>query len=205
MTSKVIYKFGINDADYPVQKFEVSPGNYGKPTRRQVWECPFYAKWRSMLRRVYSKFEHDRNPTYTDCTVCNEWLRFTNFKAWMETQDWEGKELDKDLLFHGNKVYDPSFCIFIDGAVNNFIIEREASRGEWPIGVYWNTYHKKFRANCANPFIGKQEHLGYFSSATEAHQAWLKRKLELAKLLAAEQDDPRVAKALVERYENYQK
>lgn len=48
-----------------------------------------------------------------------------------------------------------------------------------------------------------RKHLGFFHTPEEAHQAWLKAKLELAKKLAAEQDDPRVAKALVERYENY--
>ena len=48
----------------------------------------------------------------------------------------------------------------------------------------------------------KQENLGYFTCELEAHQAWLKRKLELA-ALAAEQTDERVAKALIERYTNY--
>ena len=42
-----------------------------------------------------------------------------------------------------------------------------------------------------------------FRSQIEAHQAWLKRKLELATLLAAEQTDERVAKALIARYTNY--
>jgi hypothetical protein len=47
------------------------------------------------------------------------------------------------------------------------------------------------------------KHLGYFSTPEEAHQAWLKAKIELAKELAAEQTDPRIAKALINRYENY--
>lgn len=38
------------------------------------------------------------------------------------------------------------------------------------------------------------------SSEQEAHEAWLKRKLELAHELAAIQEDPRVAKALTDRY-----
>ncbi len=88
--------------------------------------------------------------------------------------------------------------------MNIFLIEKGASRGEWPLGVYWSSYHKKFKAHCSNPFNKKQEHLGYFSDPETAHQAWLKRKLELARLLAAEQDDPRVAEALIKRYENYQ-
>jgi len=56
---------------------------------------------------------------------------------------------------------------------------------------------------CSNPFTRKGENLGYFTCEEEAHQAWLKRKLELAHLLAAEQTDTRVAKALIERYTNY--
>ena len=57
----------------------------------------------------------------------------------------------------------------------------------------------KFRASCSNPFTQKREHLGYFTCEQEAHEAWLERKLELAHELAAIQEDPRVAEALVER------
>lgn len=58
----------------------------------------------------------------------------------------------------------------------------------------------KFRAQCSNPFTKKLEHLGLFTSEQEAHEAWRKRKLELAHELAAIQTDPRVAKALIEHY-----
>jgi hypothetical protein len=61
---------------------------------------------------------------------------------------------------------------------------------------------KKFQARC-NDGSGKTKHLGYFDTELEAHQAWLKCKQEVALELAAEQTDPRVAKALIERYENY--
>ena len=67
----------------------------------------------------------------------------------------------------------------------------------------WRERDQKFAANCNNPFTKKREHLGYFTDAVEAHNAWLTRKLELAKLLAESEADLRVAKALVERYENY--
>ena len=71
------------------------------------------------------------------------------------------------------------------------------------IGVSLNKERGKFQSKCSNPFNKKQEHLGYFTCEVEAHQEWLKRKLELAHLLAAEQTDDRVAKALIERYTNY--
>ena len=58
-------------------------------------------------------------------------------------------------------------------------------------------------SQCNNPFTKKSEYLGLFIDELEAHQTWLKRKLELAHLLAAEQTDKRVAKALISRYTNY--
>ncbi len=104
-----------------------------------------------------------------------------------------------------NKIYSPETCTFVAAVVNSFVTERGACRGDWPIGCYWNKKVGKFHARCCNPFTGEQEHLGLFTSPIEAHEAWLARKLELAKLLAAEQDDPRVAIALVGRYENFNK
>lgn len=84
-----------------------------------------------------------------------------------------------------------------------FTTDCATSRGEWMIGVCWDKKNGKFRSRCRNPFTNKNEHLGRFTSELEAHQAWLKRKLELAHLLAVEQTDERVGKALIERYTNY--
>lgn len=50
---------------------------------------------------------------------------------------------------------------------------------------------------------GKSIYLGAFKDPDSAHAAWLSYKLEQAKILAAQQTDERVAKALVARYENY--
>ena len=193
---------GINDADYAVQKYETIGVN-GVRKKRLVWICPYYRAWKSMLQRCYSSKYQDGSPTYIGCSVSEEWLRFSNFKRWMEKQEWDGKQLDKDLLFEGNKVYSAETCVFVTKAVNMFTIDREASRGECLIGVNWNKRAGKFKTQCSNPFTKKQEHLGYFTYELEAHKTWLKRKLELAHLLAAEQTDERVAKALIARYTNY--
>lgn len=153
-----------------------------------------------MLTRCYSTKFQERYPTYIGCTVAENWLTFSSFKAWMETQDWEGLQLDKDLLFEGNKVYSPETCVFISPMVNTFTNDRAAKRGEWLIGVVLHKPAGKFRAHCRNPLTGKKEYLGYFDCELEAHGAWRKRKLELAHELAAIQTDPRVAKALIDRY-----
>jgi len=199
---KLLYGFGINDADYAVQKVETIRVN-GVRKQKRVWVCPYYRAWENMLERCYSAKYHERFPTYRGCSVSEEWITFSNFRAWMECQDFEGMHLDKDILFEGNKVYSKETCVFVTSMVNTFTLDRGASRGEWMVGVTWHKGASKFQSRCRNPFNKKQEHLGYFLCEVEAHQEWLKRKLELAHLLAAEQTDERVAKALIERYTNY--
>ena len=200
---KLVYGVGINDADYVVEKKETIGYVNGKQKFRLVWYCPYHRTWRSMLQRCYSHKYQERRPTYKGCSVSEEWLTFSNFKRWMERQDFEGMHLDKDLLFEGNKVYSGETCVFVTKDVNLFTIDSGASRGEYLIGVNWHKVKGKFQSRCCNPMTKKQENLGYFTCELEAHQAWLKRKLELAALLAAEQTDERVAKALIERYTNY--
>lgn len=193
---KLVRGVGTNDADYVVRRFETIGYENGKQKQKLVWECPFYRRWCSMLKRCY-----EWGTSYIGCHVCEEWLTFSNFKAWVEKQDWEGKELDKDLLIKGNRVYSPETCVLVDKRVNLFLTERAASRGQWLIGVYWSKRGGKFRASCG--VDGKVKYLGLFDTELEAHKAWLAFKLEQARLLAVEQTDPRVAKALIERYENY--
>jgi len=199
---RLVHGVGINDADYVTQKWETIEVN-GKRKRQLVWMCPYYRTWTGMLQRCYSAKYQERQPTYRGCSVSEEWLRFSNFKRWMERQDFEGMQLDKDILLEGNKVYSAETCVFVTRVVNNFTIDRGNDRGECLLGVYLHKQAGKFMSMCSNPFTGKQEYLGLFVNELEAHQEWLKRKLELAHLLAAEQTDTRVAKALIERYTNY--
>lgn len=211
---KLVCGVGINDADYVVKVMETIGYVDGKQRRRLVWICPSYRIWVNMLVRCYNEKFHTKNSTYKGCSVYEEWLTFSNFKAWMETQDWQGKQLDKDLITEGNKVYSPDTCVFVSVKINNFLIESGAARGEYPIGVYYmkkpedmvNEFTKPYRAVISDA-SGKKKHLGVFTSPEEAHAAWLKAKLEQAKVIAAEVisegGDPRIAKAIVERYTNY--
>lgn len=202
-TPRLLYGVGINDADYVVKKWETIGYVEGKRKQKLVWECPYYRAWKGMLERCHSTKYQERFPTYKGCSVSVDWLTFSVFKAWMEKQQWEGLQLDKDLLVSGNKVYSPETCVFVTKEVNTFTTDRGNDRGEWLVGVYLDKGTNKFRSQCSNPFTKEREHLGYFTSELEAHKAWLKRKLELACRVAAIQTNERVAKALIGRYTNY--
>lgn len=199
-TKKLVYGVGLNDADYVVNKLETIGYVDGKQKQKLVWTCPYYKAWKDMLKRCYSAKIY---PTYVGCAVSDKWLKFGNFKSWMVTQDWQGKQLDKDILFEGNKLYSSDNCVFVTPLVNTFTADSGATRGEWLIGVDWHKAVGKFRSRCNNPFTKKREILGYFICELVAHRAWAKRKLELAHKLAAIQTDERVAKALVDRYSQY--
>lgn len=200
---KLVYGVGINDADYVIQKMETVGYINGKQKKKLVWICPYYRAWTAMLKRCYSAKYQECKPTYADCTVAEDWLTFSNFRAWAEAQDWEGKEIDKDLLFEGNKVYSSETCVLVTQTVNKFTTDSGATRGEWLIGVSLHKQTGKFVARCSNPITKKYEHLGLFTCELEAHKAWVKRKLELAYELAAIQTDQRISKALIDRFTNY--
>jgi hypothetical protein len=189
---------GVNDAAYKVSKTANVNGK-----RKIIWRCVYYTKWADMMRRCYNPKMLAERPSYLGCTVCDDWLYFSKFKAWMQAQDWEGKQLDKDLLVPGNKVYSPETCIFVSSEVNMFLVDRGASRGEWPIGVYFEKGNNKFKAQCSSIDSDKNRNLGRFDTPEEAHQAWLNCKLDQAYVLAARQTDLRVAAALISMYKNY--
>lgn len=196
LINTLLYGFGINDADYSVTKTERISGKV-----TAIWQCPVFQVWINMIRRCYSEKNLKRYPSYKGCSVVDEWKYFSTFKYWMEQQDWEGNHIDKDILFKGNKIYGPDTCVFISPQLNMFLTERHNHRGEYPIGVNWDKNSSKFKAQCS--VFGVRKHLGLFTIAQDAHEAWLKCKREVAYKLAEEQTDQRVARALVARYENY--
>lgn len=181
---KLVYGIGINDAEYTVY-----PTINGKRT-----PCHFYSKWTNLLMRCYSAKCQAKQPAYIGCSVCEEWHSFTAFKSWMMKQDWEGKELDKDLIIPGNKIYSPENCLFVTKAINLLLTDHAASRGLYPQGVIWNVYHEKYQAYVCK--YGKIYHLGYFSAAAEAEEAYWEEKIDHVARVAMQQSG-RVKKALI--------
>ena len=155
---------GINDANYPI---EIKVNN-------KRYCCPFYKRWSGMIDRCYSADCHERHPTYKDCLVCDEWLTFSNFRAWMKKQDWKGKCLDKDVLIQGNKVYSPETCLFIDENINLLLNTRDAKRGKYKIGVCYHKSSGKFLSRIRKH--GQLINLGSYNNEDDAHKAYLKEK-----------------------------
>ena len=197
--NKLTYGVGINDLGYRVNVQEEVTENGGKRIRKTVFKCRYYVVWMNMIQRCYSKKYLESKPSYIGTSVCSEWLYATAFKKWMEQQDWSGKCLDKDIIAPRSKLYSPETCAFVLTATNSFVT-RDVSRGEYLTGVSLFKPTGKYIAYCKNPFTGKQEHLGYFSAPEEAHEAWRKRKHELAQLVADTESDPRIVAALKKRY-----
>lgn len=186
--NKLVRGIGINDADYPVYKCG-DENNLGK--------CPYYHVWSSMLTRGHSKKFKDKRPSYKDAKVCDEWIRFTGFKKWMERQDWNGKELDKDLINIGNKTYSPENCCFVSHSINMLLIASNRKRGSYKIGVHWKGAVSKFQSQCNDGF-GKHKCIGYFDDPEDAHKAWCKFKAQvIRKVVQEDKPDKRVEKSLL--------
>lgn len=183
-----IHGVGVNDSYTPV---------YWREDGKQI-KCKYYQIWTGMLERGYSRTYKDKHPAYEDVTVCKEWHSFSTFRGWMEEQDWEGRELDKDLLQPGNKLYSPETCCFVSKAVNKFLIYTKRSDG-LPRGVTWREVNRKYVSSCSN-LSGVPTYLGIYASAQEAHLVWLKEKLRLAEILAEEQTDAKVRDAILRYY-----
>jgi len=194
---------GINDSDYVQQKFEKTGNRLpsGGWQYKQVWKCPYYAVWESIINRCYAPSHIKKNTKYLGCTVCEDWKTFSIFKSWMVSQDWKGKQLDKDFLVKGNKIYNPITCVFITQGVNKFPTDHAKARGKYMLGVSI-TSSGKFKARCSNPFntTKKEEVIGTYTTEIEAHLAWKARKHEHGLRLAEEQSDQRIALILKNLY-----
>lgn len=187
--SRKICGVGVNDVGYKTYKTEVVNGK-----RVTVWVCPYYMTWKSMLSRCYSRSFLRLNPHYEGCKVCNEWHSLSAFRSWMMEQDWEGKQLDKDILCKGNKVYCHEYCAFVLKSTNQFIVNSFKSVGDLPIGASIDKRTGRYRAyiNCN----GVKKLIGTYDDPNKASEAWFKEKLKMAIEIGKKESDNRIVDAL---------
>ena len=143
-----------------------------------------YLKWHDMMNRCYNEKFHERHPQYEGCIVCEEWLNYSNFKVWFDQNKIPGMslDLDKDILFKGNKVYSPDTVAFVPHVINTLFINRKRSRGDYPVGVYYDNSKKKYRAEMM--FLGKQIKLGDFDTTESAFARYKQYKEDFIKDMA---------------------
>ena len=157
---KLIFGVGINDCE----------GYVSDDDNR---EC--YNAWTQMLRRCYSDKLIKKRHTYIDCTVCDEWLLFSNFKRWFDDKSngyRKGYFLDKDLLIKGNKIYSPETCCFLPIRISSITTQSNTLRGDLPIGV--SRHMGKFRVRLSEK--NKLVSVGCFFTKEEAFEAYKNEK-----------------------------
>jgi hypothetical protein len=181
--SKLVWGIGINDTNHNTTKEYVN----GKRIR-----CPIYTQWKDMLRRCRSEVFHQKYPTYIGCTVADEWIRFSDFLAWYQQESpQQGYQLDKDLLYPGNKVYSPNTCIFVPRHIN-LLLRGSQSHTTLPVGVYKRG--KRFIAVCK---VNSQSiYLGSYSTPQEAHHAYSQYKVQVVQKEINQQLNPKLKQAL---------
>lgn len=135
-----------------------------------------YTAWDNMIKRCYCPKTQARRPTYIGCSIVDEWRDFQAFAEWFENNEYSGLgyQLDKDLLFPGNKVYSPDTCCLIPRELNVLLVDHGRARGDFPIGVYLHKatgkYASRIRIN------GKDTFLGYFEHPDDAYKSYVLAK-----------------------------
>ena len=171
--NKLVYGIGRNDFESSVNVKGVAIKSY------QVWQ--------DMLKRCYSDKYKDKNPTYKNCKVCEEWLSFSTFNKWFEenypkhlVDKVDRIELDKDLLVEGNKVYSPETCVFLPKRINSFMTNKQSNNTSGRIGVCFHKSTKKWLVNINDFEETKRKHIGLFSDLEEASEAYQVARAEQA-------------------------
>ena len=184
---KPVYGVGINDVMIP----------YFTSTR--TWKT-----WSGIIRRTDNrdpKWINEQNKTsYIGCTLDSRWYKLSAFKEWIEQwDDFENKEVDKDILIPGNKIYGPDTCLMVRPIVNSWF--KPTVVGDLPRGVSWNPGWKKgkspnpYRAQIT-PIGGKRTALGQYATVEEASAVFEEARKEQIKILIETETDPKVKNAL---------
>ena len=147
-----------------------------------------YLRWSDMLQRCYNAKLHERSPRYIGCEVCEEWKNYSNFKVWWDEHKPNcNADLDKDILFKGNKLYSPETCVFVPHEINTLFVNNNGNRGDLPVGAYYDKERGKYRANMT--FMGRSIKLGTFETAEEAFTRYKVYKEDFIKDIAEQYKD----------------
>ncbi|MBP5120980.1 AP2 domain-containing protein [Pseudomonas protegens] len=133
-----------------------------------------FSYWHDMVRRTEA-VTRDKNSSYGNASVCEEWSDFESFSAWfVEQPKQHGWVLDKDLLSSGAKIYSSETCCFIPREINQMLVCNRRDSGGFP-GVYRRGSKFVARVKARNRRI----HVGTYGTQEEALSNYLSVKTEL--------------------------
>lgn len=148
-----------------------------------------YNTWNNMLKRCYSEKVKKIRPTYKNVTCCDEWLYYPNFYEWLHSQEnfdkWvtlDKSAIDKDILVKGNKLYSPETCCLVPNNINTLFVKCDELRGDYPIGVYYDSKCNCYIAQCCENAEGN--YIGYYHNCIDAFNAYKKYKEKAIKRTA---------------------
>lgn len=141
-----------------------------------------YDRWRKIFERCYDLNKLKDNTSYIGCSVHPDWHNFQNFATWFDENYVEGFQIDKDILFKGNKIYGPETCCFVPQEINNLFAKSKSIRGNTFIGVSYIPKTKKYWSSIK--IDGKKIDLGRYDDEMEAFLVYKKAKEENIKAKA---------------------
>ena len=184
----------------------IGQGKYHSIENGKFTKC--FTTWDNMIKRCYDPYELNKQMTYIDCYVCDEWLCFQNFAKWFYKNYYEIKgekmQLDKDILNKGNKIYSPENCIFVPQKLNALFTKRQNDRGKYLIGVKEGTKGRYIALlNKSDRYEKpKRTHLGIFNTELDAFLKYKEEKEKLIKYIADQYVDD-IPKKLYDALYNY--
>lgn len=170
---------------------------HGEVTKIEGKHVREYVVWRAMLERCYNSND-STNPSYTVCSVSDNFKSFKYFKSWCNKQigfNQDDFQLDKDILSTENKIYSEDTCVFVPREVNMFFAGKVDNQCT---GIYWHKRDKKWYATIS--CSGVVTHLGSFKTEKEAFNVYLSAKIKRGVFLAEkwkDKVDNRVYEALI--------
>lgn len=204
-TSYMAFKNGNVKNPYAKNSFGGIVGNK-RPASINGKNTKEYNAWKNMFYRCYNEEFHEKQHTYKNAIVCDEWLLYENFYDWVHSQEnfeqWlleSNWELDKDILVKGNKIYSPETCCLVPKNINTLFAKANKTRGELPIGVY-KMECGKYTATCGR----KSHYVGICDTAEEAFILYKEYKENIIKQAAEEEyDKGNIIKSCYEAMINY--
>lgn len=162
----------------------IGVGDYKASINGKQTKC--YKDWFSLMQRGFDEEFKKKHPTYKDVIVNPEIYNFQNFAEWWHSNfyevDGERMEIDKDILYKGNKEYRFDRMIFVPHKINSLFVKCDASRGNYPIGVSYKKDKDKYEVHCST--LEGRKFLGYYNTPEEAFNAYKEFKEAYIKEIA---------------------